>query len=258
MWACTTIDFDAPKCIGKMDVAMRMDWVGRYLKAADVWGRKGVHLCSDLNLAYIETPKCASTTIKAILLRRMGVSSDEILQSELHLEFARFFPPVDRLPIYDQQAKFDRCHAVFSVVRNPYERLLSGYADKIYRNSPSRTQRLMVLGLNPNLDVDFNAFVTAILAHDPATLDTHWRPQHLLVRPDLVPYSHILRFESLDQQLLEMFRGLPDSVGQVNKPVRRRNHTGSSLSGMKHLTDTDKEMIKKVYRKDFELFGYRV
>jgi hypothetical protein len=190
------------------------------------------------------------------LLRLAEADFESYNHTELHIQFERIFPSTDNLSAEERAELVSQARTVFSVVRNPYTRLLSGFADKVKRHSPRRAARLMALGLDPGKTIDLDLFLRAISNSDPGVLDTHWRPQALLVRPSLVPYTHILRFEDLDAQLHKMLRELCGFDGRVNSLVRRGNRTHAEAIDIEQLTASSKEMIKKIYGNDFEIFGY--
>jgi Sulfotransferase family len=86
----------------------------------------------------------------------------------------------------------------FTVYRDPVERLLSAYADKVPPGSVGADffvkRGLIGMALDPFLDV-----VEQVLSlQDPLLMDEHLRPQHLCFEPAdvefVVPIEHLTRF----------------------------------------------------------------
>jgi len=129
---------------------------------------------------------------------------------------------------------------VFSVVRNPYDRVISDlFWYKLIKKDYDSTK---VYNVIKNKYLNRN------------DLDNHNKPQYKFVTDEmgvLIPNIKIFKTEELNQSndKLSNFLGLKINVkkkGQVNKNYSR------------YLNRDTISLINDVYKKDFELFGYEM
>jgi len=127
----------------------------------------------------------------------------------------------------------------FVVYRDPTERFLSAYADKVQPGSVGADffvkSGLIGLPLDPFLDV-----VQEVLSlRDPLLIDEHLRPQHLCFEPAdvdfVVPIQHLTRF------LEERFGVAP----------KRRFNAGRTPPP--EATAHQRERIRDLYHRDYEI-----
>jgi hypothetical protein len=130
-------------------------------------------------------------------------------------------------------------HTRFAVYRDPVERLLSAYADKIPPGSVGAdyfVKRGMVgMALDPFLDV----VEQVVSLRDPLLMDEHLRPQHLCFSPGdvefVVPIEHLTHF--LEQRFGVM-------------PKRRFN---AGRTKPPEISDRQRDRIRELYRRDYEI-----
>jgi len=129
---------------------------------------------------------------------------------------------------------------VFSVVRNPYDRVISDlFWYKLIKNDSDSTKIYNVIKnkyLNRN------------------DLDNHNKPQYKFVTDEmgvLIPNIKIFKTEQLNQSndKLSNFLGL-----KIN--VIKKIHVNKNYS--RYLNRDTISLINDVYKKDFELFGYEM
>ena len=176
-----------------------------------------------------------------------------------------------------------RANAIaFLVARNPYERFVSAYRDKILGRCETddnyRTTNIIVAKYRKNsaqktatVCPTFKEFVSYVLDEFDAgnDLDPHWTPVHTFCNPCQLKLTHIVKFETFDQdtrvllQKLNLSHLLPP-IGKLKKQndsqMRRRspNSASSSLvdSYLNELTPELLRGLRKVYEIDFDLFEY--
>jgi hypothetical protein len=185
------------------------------------------------DLLFIHIPKAAGTSIaKALYGKRVGhftaLEIKEFLGSEL----------------FTKRKKF-------TVVRNPYDRLLSAYTYAIQGGTQEGAVN------NPSLyksDVfrSFKSFVTEWLVNqDMNKVELIFRPQHLFVYEGgrcLVDF--IAKIEELD--ILEDWLS-----NQTGKSMKLAHSNKSNRSIEENNLDTETvNLVRQLYRSDFEKFKY--
>ena len=219
---------------------------------------------------YVETPKAGCTTIKAMLQAHEGRLSARSGFDDAHrTQDLKIRGPRDDLKrFFEILASGDAYR--FTFVRNPFSRVLSAYLDKICNRFPSgnwntgpqscervqreRRLRRKGLGLPLHGEISFIQFLEAVLSADACDLDVHWRPLHLLTRPDLIEYDFIGRFEQFDQDLHYIAYRLGMSPIADERGRSHRTDAGEKIQ--QYYNARCAGIVREIYRHDFELFGY--
>jgi hypothetical protein len=224
-------------------------------------------------LLYVETPKAACTALKWILADIDGYEIPLVLTKfETQLEMCIHYREVHPLPSLndfdEQQAREileDPEYRRFCVVRNPFTRLVSVWANKIRQQEPGyrNTTCLAVLKHAGRDDSagppTFREFVKWVLdTNDPRTCDNHWRSQKYLLYPDLINYGFVLKVENLSGDLQQLF----DSASSTKELDARQllakyNYNESLPLSYGALYDRHlAEQVSDFYSDDFAVFGY--
>ena len=177
----------------------------------------------------------------------------KILFNQLHLNNAQFY----------------------LLVRDPYDRTESFFKDK-FRQSPKRKEKkgewqnthkifFPYLGLNasmPNseitdklLNVSFNEFLSHL--GDVFKVNRHLWPQHWAtgIRTARLPYFNLpLRFQKVFK--MESESDLNDLAKLFKIDLDVINNSTKTVSEPIFWGKSELEMVEKIYKKDFELFGY--
>jgi chondroitin 4-sulfotransferase 11 len=184
-------------------------------------------------LIFIHIPKNAGISIEEALFgKKIGHKS--ILQFEAHNEKK-----------YDEYFKF-------TVVRNPFDRLVSAF------------HFLKKGGINPvdkkwsdknlmNID-DFESFVYKLKDKKFAKKvlnQQHFRPQYkyLVTSKGTLNIDLIMKFENLSSDFVK----LTDMINMKDKTLEHKNKSDRN-SWEEYYDENSKELIHKLYQKDFELF----
>jgi len=132
----------------------------------------------------------------------------------------------------------------FAFVRNPVERYLSVWRDKVLRSNyfqlDKRThQRLQELP----------AFIEYTREHELLITDEHLYPQHNLI--DLTDVDFVGRFERFedDLQTLSEMAGLPEP-----EPTHLNSTASVKKSDAYSVTDDDRRQIAELYSQDIRIF----
>ena len=138
----------------------------------------------------------------------------------------------------------------FSIVRNPWDRLLSAWKDKVYKQwadwYPEKCHKWRLPVYAEYKGKSFNYFVRNI----DILCDGHVIPQTLLIDLDRVDF--VGRFENLQEDFDTICQG----VGIPSMELPHKNKTKH-----KHYTeyydDETRQIVAEKYAKDIEYFGYK-
>ena len=167
----------------------------------------------------------------------------------LHMVFSDrdiIFPPEQ----FDHVPDFARNYFSFSIVRNPWDRLVSCWMQKIITQEPTEEQFRSDIRWELNYQKpSFKDFIKIISDDENITKDSHWALYF-----NIIPVSDldfIGRFENLQED----FNIICDKIGIPRQKLPRENK-----SKHKHYTeyydDETKQIVAEKYKKDIEYFGY--
>jgi hypothetical protein len=128
----------------------------------------------------------------------------------------------------------------FSIVRNPWDRLVSEYEYIRSRRDHGRHRRVMRLG-------SFEGFVRMQIPRADA-----YQANMLCDRAGGLLLDFTGRFESLDAD----WQTLCDQLGIPQQPLPRRNVTGHG-DYREYYDAALRDLVAQHWRRDIELFGYR-
>ena len=208
---------------------------------------------------YVETPKVACTTIKAVLQGAEGRKVDQVGADAIHNRGqSPLHSPKNNPKLFFRILNSESAYR-FTFVRNPYTRLLSAYLDKI-RQKPIfdewRVRRLQQLSLPINENISFHDFVKSLENADPQKMDAHWRPQVLLIAQTNVHYNFIGRFENLNEDIKNVARylGFSDSLDFIKNP----HVTNSDQKIKKYYNKELFKMVNEIFLDDFKELNYDI
>lgn len=197
---------------------------------------------------YSRIPKAANTTIVAALARHSRFRVRHPRRDDPKYRFQR--------PLFLSSREVRRLETdafVFTVVRNPYSRVLSAYLDKVGRLR-HQGRRFVHWAQRHGQPTDFLGFCR-FLRHGGLFLDMHWAPQADILCLPLERFDFIGRVESLDRDLPLVLQHLFGVAAAL--PGRR---AGTPTHADQHLKEAygaeQQQTIAELYRLDFELFGY--
>ncbi|QDL94412.1 sulfotransferase family protein (plasmid) [Paroceanicella profunda] len=228
------------------------------------------HLVYAINISarhryvYFETPKVACSTIKRFLIKNELPGTELFDKGELSYEEFDFLHNREFSPLLNVKQAYpfrrllqpDSGFFRFCFVRNPYDRLLSAWLDKIVGDRPQALQVKAVLGLSANAtrEISFAEFVEVVAATPAALMDPHWRPQHLHNCVDVMDYHFIGRMERLEEGMAHVCRETGLDPAHLARFSPHRNDAGDKLAA--HYTPALRKRVYKVFEQDFEAFGY--
>ena len=200
----------------------------------------------DVPIVYVDNPKCGSSTIKNSLKRAQAA---EYSCAGVPFRLAENPHKADDC-LKTRGLCADVCNDRFliSCVRNPFTRALSGYLDKV----GSRPRLKYYPELRGHTVGSFEQHLLAIKDYPRRKLNYHLRPQHLNLDFPTIGYDAIFYLENIPA----LSRFLSDISPEL-KIETYAPHSRSALSKLhEHYTDRAIELVRTIYAKDFQLFGY--
>ncbi|MEM6580393.1 MAG: sulfotransferase family 2 domain-containing protein [Pseudomonadota bacterium] len=218
-----------------------------------------------LNLMYMDTPKAAGTSIKARLADFVG--------GVAHIEDSYTRETTKEMFVHDRQrnplhpvsyySDAEQAEILFSdswnricVVRNPYNRVFSSWFSKVLLREPGYIDHLPGYELPERFSSEqevyrcFDQFI-AYIYENGISSDPHWDMQFRLLLENNVPWTHVFKFENLQDQLLEqraMFANEDLQLKLLNPSGMLPDWSLVSMSTL--------ENIFSLYETDFQLYGY--
>lgn len=245
------------------------DLLGKEKKSYSINPREFV-ISDKYKLIWCNIFKSASSTWFYNFLTLAGISHKSMKKSRSSpVQFARekAYPrPSDD---YLSRVLGNDSYTSFIILREPFERLLSGYRDKIESTNQMFYNRLrcFMSGSNTNIwgrqcSASFPQFVEYITeqAQNGEALDEHWHPYTSFCAPCLVDYTYILHFESLTAEEYFMFQQVPGLSGKLGLYQLWSSHIDDYETLLRfYFSQLSRQQLDKlieIYKDDFLLGGY--
>jgi hypothetical protein len=188
-------------------------------------------LFNHLPLIYGRVPKVANSSVKAALTRLLDQPPEEGYRTTTDALWRK--GTHGETTMVDAEAALERrsSHFCFSFVRNPFDRLVSAYNNKLIENGHISTA-MQRMGLE--LDMPFKRFLDVVAATADADLDVHLLPQSSILCSGGLPVPGFIgQMEAMAEhwQLLRRRMrqaGLPAMGKLPSKNVRRNGETDLS------------------------------
>ena len=204
---------------------------------------------------YVEVPKVACSSIKIVLAGLLGVDLNTVGGNPHEAAFPEPSDPVAGPKAYPGMFSF-------AFVRNPWDRLVSCYRDKIMGEAsdftdfhPTRQVAYCLARFDAfEADMPFERFVEAVSNIPDAAAEGHFRSQHTFVTNgagDSV-LDFIGRFESLTSD----FRSVCAKLGIAPVQLPHVQATKPRARYTEYYTLRTRDLVAGRFRSDVELFGY--
>jgi len=203
-----------------------------------------------LPYVYIQNWKCGCSTVKSTLWSIEHSRSLSIPPGYPHL-------PGDDGPFMADQTRWEHIERefVFTIVRNPYARILSSYLDQIAqrRNEHAWGRFASRHGLSDAVP-SFNQFLRLLAQTPHAEMNAHWRPQYCSVAPKLVPYDLIGSMESFADDLRRAITRIFGQDARLHTVAGHRTEAGARLR--EYYGPAELALVQQIYEEDFRSLGY--
>ncbi|MEX1239501.1 MAG: sulfotransferase family 2 domain-containing protein [Cyclobacteriaceae bacterium] len=218
-------------------------WFGQAVFIKNALKRKGRHLSAPaLNLCYIRNPKAASTALTYAML---SACHPELKDFALTPEKINFLADVT---LNQQLSSAQREWVFFSVVRNPFARIVSVYREFFERRHDHFLYEDYLFGILRE-DHSFRQFLHILQVIPDRLKDQHLTPQYTL----LTFYER----QGVQVKILKLEE--PEAVHQFLYPYGLTLKAINKREAYDYRTYFDKETLELVYRlyhKDIHHFGY--
>jgi len=218
-------------------------------------------ILQNFNLAYISAPKCACTSIKELIFRvenncdfnkirdhkgaiRLKINGKRHYIHSLYPTIAYKEQPLDLL------AKL-QC---FCVVRNPFDRLISCYWNRVIRYEELNPQKICDLEIDAPANPDLNEFIIYLDQYRKSPqIDHHSLPLTHFLGNDPENYTRIFNLKNINQ--------LPKHLKKHFGRTRKLSHLQARLSESTPINSNDMlstkatQNIKNRYSDDFDYFS---
>ena len=246
------------------------------------WPYSTMMVSQEHRLFYIPIAKCACTSLKCMMIELAAIDHyEQAIKLGVHLVTDRFNTGVqlkDQPMDVAREILASEEYLKFSVVREPYERLVSAFLEKfVYNREHPRNllhTRQIIAQVQGSDEIDlhkgisFDDFISVILRQDSWDLDPHWRPQYLYMRG--VPHlDRVFRIEDLGDiaDYLREKRNLQVELAHRNRISKSSEvlaaassctadqlDEAGAISPESFLSSPHAQAIREYFREDFALY----
>ncbi|MFI3196419.1 MAG: sulfotransferase family 2 domain-containing protein [Methylococcaceae bacterium] len=222
-----------------------------------------------MNYIFMETPKAACSSLKWILAE---LEERKITSKHQGHETAASMVIHDRsshniknlIQVEEStrnQLLTDNNIVRFCVVRNPYARIVSAWADKIRQQEPNfKSVWINVanhFGTDPNECPSFPQFVQWIVEkQQPNRCNPHWRSMVYLLLPELFNYTHIIHTENIELELQAVFDKISPEMNASNLLEKHRINESLPVNWKDFYDEETAKRVALFYKEDFEYYDY--
>ena len=207
---------------------------------------------------YIDIAKVASSSLKATFASVLGIDMDQVGGNPHEVEFPR--PPESSCA--GPGGRLYPGLYTFAFVRNPWDRLVSCYRDKIQGEvedftlfSQSGVAHCFARFDAFSANMSFEEFVYAVASIPDADADEHFRSQHKFLMNDRgeIAVDFVGRYENLEADFRYVAERIALPKG-ISLPRLQANLV--SVRYMDYYTAATRDVIATRFAQDIALFSY--
>lgn len=193
-------------------------------------GRYNITLCHAHKFVWFRVAKVATRTILDVY-KQANINLDAEHPHSCHY-------PVN---LYKEYFKF-------AFVRNPWDRLVSCWLDKVVAHNLFEFSTDTLLKMQK-----FENFIDFVAHQNIDTCNEHIRLQSQLI--DLNNIDYIGRFENFEEHLAEVMQCI--GIGPDSMTIGHKNASKNRLNYAQYYDDKLKQKVAEIYRKDINIFLYQ-
>jgi hypothetical protein len=216
-------------------------------------------------ILYIAVPKAACSRIRATLSALIG--RDPVSVGKIHDRGVSGLRAPRHSVVDFHEVVEDPDALRFTFVRNPYDRILSCWANQ-YRGKPLvpgdryvglylRHKREMGLSLpeGPGETISFADFVEVVAANAARRVDMHWQLQSDILDVPGVTLNHIGKIELFSQDFARVLDHA-GVKGELRRSAAQPIHSSDHGHMSEYFTEALAARVYRAYERDFETFKY--
>lgn len=208
---------------------------------------------------YVETPKVGCSTIKNTL-HKIELEYPDLVRDDVDdIHDRKYSPLLCPSQTYSlDKILADSSYFKFCFVRDPFERLLSAYLDKVAPANPHKRSVLVAMGEDPSdltTKISFKEFVDVVCGQDVYDMNAHWRTQYYQTMQGQINYDFIGRMEGFVSDCDFVFSKIVPNYTDYYHSVVRHATNAKDLLGEYYNDDLQAKVSDK-FRIDFEYFEY--
>lgn len=208
----------------------------------------------DLKIFFHRIPKCANSSLTASIAQikfAKEFGSDHRTKNAIK----RILPtPADMTR--SSVADLDNYYK-FTVVRNPYSRVLSAYLSKVVgKYQKNKSHHLPNTLRSGDTPPDFVEFCKYLDTYGPYE-NHHWYPQSDYLLFPVSRYDFIAKLENINQDFATILKKISNGYQDYKFVEEDPSHKTSADEKMKaHYNRQAYDIVFNIYKDDFENFGY--
>jgi hypothetical protein len=217
------------------------------------------------NYLYRAIPKCACSTVKNALIELEGLELDAN-PTRRHDKSYNKFPGTETLTPQEERDLFAGNTDTFKfvIVRDPYSRLVSAYADKILEGYARRgdlwIEKIKKTAAKHKVKlsekITFEEFVRVVSLQSEAEMDVHWRQQYHVARFDLIKFDFVGRTELISTDFAYILERIKAPAELMHKAIQPHNVTGASMTMWSTVSGEVRRAFLQTFAIDFDTLRY--
>ncbi len=189
-------------------------------------------VCSDPKIVWFRNAKVGTRSILA-LLDQLDVTVDTTPSSKLAYNSRRYSE-----------------HLKFAFVRNPWDRLLSGWKNKI--RGQNKLQNIITTEQHEQFQ-SFDVFADYICCQDLASFNNHFRLQCHNIKYDALDI--LGRFENFNNDMKYIL--VQAGISEPTEIPHKNKSKNIKLSDFReYYSYKTKDLVERAYKEDINMFGY--